>query len=99
MIPLIFFGAMIVLFWVLIVMPQRRRRQVQQQLQSLEPGDEVPTIGGLFGTFGRWATTMSCSRSLRTRRSGWRRAASRRCPSTRWNLQKMRRCHPRASTI
>ena len=51
MIPLIFFGAMIVLFWVLIVMPQRRRRQVQQQLlSSLEPGDEVMTIGGLFGT-------------------------------------------------
>ena len=50
-IPLIFFGAMIVLFWVLIVMPQRRRRQVQQQLlSSLEPGDEVMTIGGLFGT-------------------------------------------------
>ena len=51
MIPLIFFGAMIVLFWVLIVMPQRRRRQVQQHLlSSLEPGDEVMTIGGLFGT-------------------------------------------------
>ena len=51
MIPLIFFGAMIVLFWVLIVMPQRKRRQVQQHLlQTLAPGDEVLTIGGLFGT-------------------------------------------------
>lgn len=51
MIPLLFFGAMIVLFWVLIVMPQRRRRSVQQELlMQLEPGDEVMTVGGLFGT-------------------------------------------------
>jgi preprotein translocase subunit YajC len=50
-IPLLFFGAMIVLFWVLIVMPQRRRRSVQQELlMQLEPGDEVMTVGGLFGT-------------------------------------------------
>jgi preprotein translocase subunit YajC len=42
---------MIVLFWVLIVMPQRRRRATQQQLlMQLEPGDEVMTAGGLFGT-------------------------------------------------
>ena len=51
MIPLIFFGAMIVLFWVLIVMPQRRRRATQRELlMQLEPGDEVMTAGGLFGT-------------------------------------------------
>ena len=51
MTALLFFGAMIVLFWVLIVMPQRRRRATQQQiLMQLEPGDEVMTVGGLFGT-------------------------------------------------
>ena len=51
MIPLLFFAAMIVLFWVLIIMPQRRRRAVQQEiLMQLEPGDEVMTAGGLFGT-------------------------------------------------
>ena len=51
MIALLFFAAMIVLFWVLIVMPQRRRRSTQQQLlMQLEPGDEVMTAGGLFGT-------------------------------------------------
>jgi preprotein translocase subunit YajC len=51
LIALIFFAAMIVLFWVLIVMPQRRRRAVQQKiLMELEPGDEVMTVGGLFGT-------------------------------------------------
>ena len=51
MTALLFFGAMIVLFWVLIIMPQRRRRATQQQiLMQLEPGDEVMTVGGLFGT-------------------------------------------------
>ena len=51
MIPLIFFGVMIVLFWLLIIQPQRRRRATQQQiLLQLEPGDEVMTAGGLFGT-------------------------------------------------
>lgn len=51
MIPLIFFGVMIVLFWLLIIQPQRRRRAVQQQiLMDLHPGDEVMTVGGLFGT-------------------------------------------------
>ena len=51
MIPLIFLAAMIILFWVLIVMPQRRRRSIQYQLlMQLEPGDEVMTVGGLFGT-------------------------------------------------
>jgi preprotein translocase subunit YajC len=50
-IPLIFFGVMIVLFWLLIIQPQRRRRSVQQQLlMDLHPGDEVMTVGGLFGT-------------------------------------------------
>ena len=51
MIPLLFFGAMIALFWVLIVMPQRKRRATQRELlMQLEPGDEVMTVGGLFGT-------------------------------------------------
>ena len=51
MIGLIFLAAMVILFWVLIVMPQRRRRAIQNQiLMQLEPGDEVMTAGGLFGT-------------------------------------------------
>ena len=42
---------MIVLFWLLIIQPQRRRRAIQQQLlMDLHPGDEVMTAGGLFGT-------------------------------------------------
>jgi preprotein translocase subunit YajC len=50
-IALIFFAAMIVLFWLLIIQPQRRRRAIQRELlMQLEPGDEVMTVGGLFGT-------------------------------------------------
>jgi preprotein translocase subunit YajC len=47
---LIFLGGMLVLFYVLIVMPQRRRRQTQTRLlQQVEIGDEVMTLGGIFG--------------------------------------------------
>jgi preprotein translocase subunit YajC len=47
---LIFLGGMLILFYLLIVMPQRRRRQVQAQLLAdVEVGDEVMTLGGIFG--------------------------------------------------
>jgi preprotein translocase subunit YajC len=47
---LIFLGGMILLFYFLIVMPQRRRRQAQAQLlQDVNVGDEVMTLGGIFG--------------------------------------------------
>ena len=50
MTALLFLVGMIVLFYVLIVMPQRRRRQVQTQLlREVEVGDEVMTLGGIFG--------------------------------------------------
>lgn len=50
MTALIFLAGMLVLFYVLIVMPQRRRRQVQSQLLAdVEIGDEVMTLGGIFG--------------------------------------------------
>jgi preprotein translocase subunit YajC len=50
-IPLIFFAVMLVLFWLLVIQPQRRRRAIQQQLlMDLNPGDEVMTVGGIFGT-------------------------------------------------
>ena len=39
-----------VLFWVLIIRPQRRRAQRQGQLiEGLERGQEVVTAGGLYG--------------------------------------------------
>jgi preprotein translocase subunit YajC len=47
---LIFIGGLLLLFYLLIVMPQRRRRQVQAQLLAdVEVGDEVVTLGGIFG--------------------------------------------------
>jgi preprotein translocase subunit YajC len=47
---LILLLAMFVLLWVLLIRPQRQRQHKQQQLlQSVEPGDEVLTVGGLYG--------------------------------------------------
>lgn len=37
--------------WLLLIRPQRRRQTKQKTLlESLSPGDEVVTAGGLFGT-------------------------------------------------
>jgi preprotein translocase subunit YajC len=48
--PLLFFAGMLVVFWLFIVQPQRRRRQNQASLLGdLDVGDEVMTVGGIFG--------------------------------------------------
>lgn len=40
-----------VLFYFLIVVPQRKRqRAVDEMLNNLKPGDKVVTSGGLYGT-------------------------------------------------
>jgi preprotein translocase subunit YajC len=47
---LILLVAMFGLLWLLLIRPQRRKQVEQQQLlQSVEPGDEVLTVGGLYG--------------------------------------------------
>ncbi len=47
---LIILVAMFALLWVLFVMPQRKRLAAQRALHaSLQPGDEVLTVGGLIG--------------------------------------------------
>jgi preprotein translocase subunit YajC len=47
---LILLVAMFALLWLLLIRPQRQRQQKQQQLlSSVEPGDEVLTVGGLYG--------------------------------------------------
>lgn len=47
LLPLIIFGG---LFYVALILPQRRRqRQMQQLRDSVEVGDEVRTIGGILG--------------------------------------------------
>jgi len=47
---LILIVAMFVLLWVLLIRPQRQRQQEQQRLiESVEPGDEILTVGGIYG--------------------------------------------------
>ena len=47
---LIILVAMFALLWVLLIRPQRVRQQKQQHLlSSIEPGDEILTVGGLYG--------------------------------------------------
>jgi preprotein translocase subunit YajC len=46
----ILLAAMLALLWVLLIRPQRRKQAEQQHLlDSVEPGDEVLTVGGLYG--------------------------------------------------
>ena len=51
---LLFLGLMGVFFYVLLIRPQRRRQQQQRQLlDSLDVGDEVMTVAGIYGTIRR----------------------------------------------
>ena len=48
---LVLLAGMIGVFYFLIIRPQRKRSKAQKQLsESLEPGNEVRTIGGIHGT-------------------------------------------------
>ena len=48
--PLIFIVVMLLLMWLLLVRPQRKRQVEQAELLgSLEIGDEIVTAGGLYG--------------------------------------------------
>jgi preprotein translocase subunit YajC len=48
---LIFVVVLLGLFWLLLVRPQRAgARRQQELLASLEPGDEIVSAGGLYGT-------------------------------------------------
>ena len=47
---LIFLMFAVLMMWLLIVMPQRRRQSAHKaMIQGLKPGDEVLTAGGLYG--------------------------------------------------
>lgn len=49
--PLILLAAIVAFFYLLVIRPQRKRQMAQIKLQdSLAPGDEVVTIGGIYGT-------------------------------------------------
>jgi preprotein translocase subunit YajC len=48
LLPLVILGG---LFYFMLVMPQRRRAKKAKELrQSITVGDEIRTIGGIFGT-------------------------------------------------
>lgn len=48
LLPVILIGGV---FYVLLVLPQRRRvKQLQALRESLGPGDQVRTVGGIYGT-------------------------------------------------
>jgi preprotein translocase subunit YajC len=48
--PLIFLAAIIAVFWFLLIRPQRQRQAAHRNLVAqLTPGEEVVTIGGIFG--------------------------------------------------
>jgi preprotein translocase subunit YajC len=47
---LIIIVAMFALLWLFLIRPQRRRAQVHRELQtSVNIGDEILTVGGLYG--------------------------------------------------
>ena len=48
LLPLVILGG---LFYVILILPQRRRmKQAQQMRDSIGVGDEVRTVGGIYGT-------------------------------------------------
>jgi preprotein translocase subunit YajC len=48
---LVSLGLMVVIFYFLLIRPQQRRARAQRDLvQSIDVGDEVVTVGGMFGT-------------------------------------------------
>ncbi|HEY8193149.1 MAG TPA: preprotein translocase subunit YajC [Gaiellaceae bacterium] len=48
--PLIFIAAMVAVFWFLLIRPQRQRQAAHRAMVGeLGPGDEVITVGGVFG--------------------------------------------------
>lgn len=51
LIPLVWFAALAALFFVLVVLPQRRKMQAFYAMQaSVQVGDEILTTSGLHGT-------------------------------------------------
>ena len=50
MASLILIVAMFALLWLLLIRPQRQKQAEQQRMiETVEPGDEVLTVGGLIG--------------------------------------------------
>ena len=49
--PILLILAMIVVFYFLLIRPQRKKdKQVKTMLSDLKPGDRITTIGGIYAT-------------------------------------------------
>ena len=47
---IIWFGVIIVLFYFVLIRPQKKKQKEEQKLRdSIQVGDEILTIGGLYG--------------------------------------------------
>lgn len=47
---LIFFAAIILVFWLFMIRPQQKKqKKVQEAREALKKGDEIITIGGIHG--------------------------------------------------
>ncbi len=50
MVTVLYFGFFILMMWVLLIRPQKKREKETVQMQSsIKPGDSVLTMGGLYG--------------------------------------------------
>jgi preprotein translocase subunit YajC len=48
---IVFIGSMVVIFWFLILRPQKKQQdQRKKMLEAIQRGDRVLTTGGLYGT-------------------------------------------------
>lgn len=49
--PILFMIAMLVMFWLLIIRPAKKKQDHHDSLiKSVENGDKIVTVGGIYGT-------------------------------------------------
>ncbi len=54
MAQLVFFGAMLAIFWLFLIRPQAKRQREQRNfMDGLEKGDEVVTASGMIGKINK----------------------------------------------
>ena len=54
LINLVFFGAMILIFWLFLIRPQAKKQKQQNKfLDSLQKGDQVVTASGILGKINK----------------------------------------------
>ena len=88
--PILMIALLFGVMYFMMIRPQQKRRREAEQMQSaLGPGDEVVTIGGLYGTVTGVDDDTVLSRSLRACRP-----ASPARPSRGWSTAPSRRVEP-----